>query len=336
MAERQAFGIDINEYSRTGGINYQLVKSHLGTGAYDFLIAKASLGFTINPLLAEQRQNMEANNIPYATYHFLDPRFDMRVQVQKYFNAVGTDQRFYILDIESPQIGVRVPNKAEVLVAIDEIQRLTHQQPVLYSGAQILSNIGFMNEAAQFRLWIAWYPYDATRPSQNLQYRYFHDFTQKFSHRLPVTVIDTPLANNTILWQFSAKGDGPFYIYSPFTDDPRFPVGMKDADLNVSIQTRTEFMSSMFGVVPPVTGEVEHQPEQAPYPGLTNQMMINAIFKAAAPFSADPWQDWIVRAGLEYLAIPNANRNKKYSGPKVEDIPNLTEQEKAAILAAMG
>ena len=77
------------------------------------------------------------------------------------------------------------------------------------------------------------------------------------------------------------------------------------------------------------------RPAESTYPGLTNQGMINLIFRAASPFTQDPWRDWILRAHLESLAIPVENRHKPYTGPRIEDFPNLTDDEKEAILAEM-
>ena len=101
-------------------------------------------------------------------------------------------------------------------------------------------------------------------------------------------------------------------------------------------------MQAMFGDDPiAVDGRgrgavvVDVQPQGPPYSGKRNQDMINWIFRAAAPFTDDPWHDWVVRAGLSNLAIPAANRGKPYEGPRVEDLPNLTDVEKAAILTAM-
>jgi len=71
------------------------------------------------------------------------------------------------------------------------------------------------------------------------------------------------------------------------------------------------------------------------FPKMTNQEMMLLIFKAALPFTDDPWNDWIVRAGLEELAVPNENRGKPYTGPRIENLPNLTEAEKKAILALL-
>ncbi len=108
MAERQAFGIDINEYSRTGGIYYELAKAHLLTGNFDFIIIKAGLGLAESTLFPEQRQNIEFQQIPYATYHFLDPRWNIKDQMKSYVNWVGVEQSFYIIDIESPAAGLSI------------------------------------------------------------------------------------------------------------------------------------------------------------------------------------------------------------------------------------
>jgi hypothetical protein len=78
---------------------------------------------------------------------------------------------------------------------------------------------------------------------------------------------------------------------------------------------------------------IEPQPETPTYPGMTNQDMINIIFSAAAPYTRDPWNDWIVPADLEPLAIPFENRVLPYTGPKIKDLPGLTVPEKSAILA---
>ena len=342
MAERQAFGIDINEYSRTGGINYELYQQYLQEGVLDFLIIKAGLGIAKSPLLNEQTQNADLHGIPYVTYHFLDPRRDMRGQVRKYVDWVGPDQSAYILDIESPdkKNEVSPPNKVEVRNAIDELEKLTGKQPVIYSSVKVLNAIRFLEEAGQFRLWIAYYPWDqAQLPQLKTQYRYIHEFTRDFSGRIPPTVEDEPIADSVILWQFTEKGDGRHYIYTARTENRTYPEGKKSADLNISMKGRKEFMQSLFGSAP--VSEVVRDRRRRPrrtrrtYPGMDNQEMIDLIFEAARPFTDNPWKDWIKRAQLEYLAVPTANRSKPYTGPKIEDLPNLSQGEKGAILALM-
>ncbi|MGD2159227.1 MAG: GH25 family lysozyme [Anaerolineales bacterium] len=342
MAERQALGIDISEYSRTGGINYALVKKNVQEGVYDFLIIKAGAGTSRSPLFEEQKQNVEQRGIPYATYHFTLPGQNMKEQAQKYVDWVGTDQPVYILDVETPLGGDRPPNRDEMREIIDEMVELTNKEPVIYSRMDVLQRIGFVNDARQYRLWIAQYLWDRSHlPSEKLQYHYLHDFTRDFSWSLPPSIQNTAIEENVILWQFSEKGKGPYYIYNLRTADPNFPIGKKSADLNISIKGRDEFMQLMFGGVSVATEvdageeEGEDQPVESTFPDMTNQDMLNLIFTAARPFTDDPWMDWIVRANLEYLAIPNANRSKPYTGPKIEDLPNLTAEEKAAISAVM-
>jgi GH25 family lysozyme M1 (1,4-beta-N-acetylmuramidase) len=344
MSNRQALGIDINEWSRIGGIDYDLVIKHLQDGVYDFLIIKASYGEFKSLLFNEQKQDAEKLGIPYATYHFLVPAKNMRDQVRKYVEWVGTDQPVYILDVEKPnEKDSRAPNRRELLESIDEIIKLTNKKPVIYSRISIMEPIGFMEDAREFLLWIAQYPYDKSLlPAKEVQYKYFHEFARDYSWKLPPAVKDPALSEQVILWQFTEKGDGLHYIYSRTTKDPVFTRGMESADLNISIKGRDEFMQLMFGGKSVLSSSeegngasgVKVQSDEPTYAGITNQAMINLIFKAARSFTTDPWKDWIVRAGLEFLAIPDENRGKLYTGPRIESLPNLTEEEKGAILAA--
>ena len=343
MSDRQAQGIDINEWSRTGGINYELVKKHIRAGVYDFLIIKAGLGTFQSPLFIEQKKESERHDLPFVTYHLLNPGDDIKEQTRKYVEWVGRGEPAYILDVESPDRDHRPPNRGEVLRSIEEIVRLTQKEPVIYSRVGVLDSIKFLDEARHFPLWIAQYPWDISQlPSRNVQYQYFHDFTRDFSDMLPPSAHRSGIAENVILWQFSERGKGRYYLYNANTADPRFPQGLESADLNISIKGRDVFMQRMFGGVPAIE-EAESQPARdeqdvqladSTYPGMTNQDMINLIYSAARPFTEDPWADWIRRAKLEALVIPNEKRRRPYTGPRIEDLPSLSAREKRAILAA--
>jgi hypothetical protein len=361
MAERQALGIDTNEYARTGGTNIRKVKKHIKTGVYDFLILKAGGGTVRNPIFNEQREQAERIGAPYSTYHFPVPGQDMKAQARSYIDWVGTEQRVYIIDAEKPRGGPRPPNKRELRTILDEVERLTKKQPVLYTRVSLLREIDFVNQASQYRLWIAQYLYDPALsdfPEKDyVQYRYFQDFTRDHTRQHPPEVLKPDvevLKDKVIMWQFTEHGDGRHYVYNRRTNDPVYPDGKLGADLNISLKGREEFMQLMFGGVPVITdidedeveGEVEGEVRgrgrgrgrvrslEPTYPGLTNQEMINIIFEAAIPFTDRPWVDWIVRAKLENLAIPAENRSKPYTGPKIEDLPRLSVEEKDAILAA--
>jgi GH25 family lysozyme M1 (1,4-beta-N-acetylmuramidase) len=341
MNTRQAFGIDINEWSRKGGINYDLVQQHNKNGVYDFLIIKAGLGLFKSVLFDEQRHNSSLIGIPYTTYHLPDPRLSMREQARKYVDWLGTEEPSYIVDLESPARGVRPPNRQELLIFIDELEKLTKKQPVIYTRMNLLQEIGFLNDARNFPLWIAQYPFDRSLlPEKRSQYLYFHDFTRDYEWKLPPSVVSSSLKENVILWQFSEKGSGPYYVYSRTTADPRFSRGMEAADLNISTKGLNELMQVLFGDV--LVKEPENNPDRTEveiktptYPGLSNQDMINLIYKAARPFTRDPWGDWIVRAGLENLALIPGSREKPYTGPEIEALLGLTDQEKAAINSVM-
>lgn len=359
MAERQALGIDIDNNARTGGTNFDLVKEHIQAGVYDFLIIKAGFGLFRSPIFEEQREQAEREGIPFVTYHFPDPRVgDMKKQAKRYIDRVGTEQPVYIIDAEAPKAGSRPPNKEELRTVLGEVEKLTKKQPVLYTRVTILEDIGFVNGAREFRLWIAQWPWDPALSDFvndiKVKYHFFHDFTRDFTGKLPSEVLKNEkvevLKDKVIMWQFTDHGAGPHYIYNKRTKDPKFPGGKLGADLNISITGRKEFMQMMFGGVPVISrrDEEEEQEEEKveggrrasirlaepTYPGLTNQGMINLIFTAAEPFTDEPWADWVVRAKLTNLAIPTENRRKPYTGPKIEDLPNLTKEEKAAILAA--
>lgn len=82
------------------------------------------------------------------------------------------------------------------------------------------------------------------------------------------------------------------------------------------------------------TPEPPPPPPATTYPGKTNQDIINLIFRAATPFTREPWE-WVVQAGLESLATPPANRLKPYTGPRFEDLSGLSQTQRNALLAQL-
>ena len=339
MQERQALGIDIDQYARTGGVNYERYKEFIRNDQADFLIIQAGLGNWRSPVFNEQRQNAELYGIPYVTYHLIDPDQDIKEQARSYIDWVGTGDPSYIFDVEKPRSTTRPPNRRELHRYIDTLTPLINKEPILYSRVGILQAIDFMDEASHFRLWIADYRFIIELyPQQKVQYKYFHQFLPDYAHKLPPEVLGTPLAEKVLFWQFSECGDGYNYIYNQLTEDPVNPVGNTDAALDISILGRDAFMAELFGSAPvpreKPLAPMEIQPRLTPtYPDLDNQDMINIFFQAAAPFTSDPWRDWIVPAQLEYMAVPTSNRTKPYTGPKIEDLPGLKPEHKQAILA---
>ncbi len=66
-------------------------------------------------------------------------------------------------------------------------------------------------------------------------------------------------------------------------------------------------------------------------PGVLNQDVVNLFDRAAGV----AYIDWLKRAGLTSLYDPAADRKQPYSGPAIEDLPGLTDTEKAALIAAL-
>ncbi len=259
MTRRQALGIDIDNYARTGGTNFDLAGKHIREGVYDFLIIKAGLGMRKSDIYDEQKEQAEKVGIPFVTYHLPDPdspnrevpKNNMTQQARRYIDWVGKNQSAYITDIELPYRGGRLPTKKELQQYLVEIKKLTGKRPILYTRMDILKVIKFTKEAEQYDLWIAQYLYVRSNPpDEGEKYRYFQDFLKDNSWTLPPLVTGTNLEKKVILWQFSDKGDGPHYIYNQRTKHPKFKEGKKSADLIVSIKDRDEFMMFLFGRIP--------------------------------------------------------------------------------------
>jgi GH25 family lysozyme M1 (1,4-beta-N-acetylmuramidase) len=342
MTQKQALGIDISNWARAGGVNFDKVQQHIMKGTYDFLIIKAGLGLGKSATFEEQRKGAEAKNIAYSTYYFPDANRNIKKQAKHYVDLVGTDQPSYIVDVELPypkKDGGRLPTRKELSEFLDELEKLVKKRPVIYSRIDVLSQVRFLTAAKNYKLWIAWYPWDVSLlPHKQVQYNSFTDFLDDYANTRPSTIRGTNLAKNVILWQFSSKGKGRHYIFNKRTADPRHPDGKEFADLNVSVQERDVFMKAMFGDTSQIdtSSEIDDtEPEEAieaTYPGMTNQDMINLFLEAS---SIHEYWEWILDAQLEYLAVPRENRDKIYTGPKIEDLPNLEKFEKDALLDVM-
>ena len=72
--------------------------------------------------------------------------------------------------------------------------------------------------------------------------------------------------------------------------------------------------------------------EEEPKPQYTNQEVINAFYRAAVDLGLARRWSLVSRAGLD-LGQLAANRHAIYQGPPIEELPNLTEAEKALIQA---
>ncbi len=257
--KRQARVIDIDNNAQTGGTNFDLAVKHIRAGVYDFLIIKAGLGMEPSEIFDEQRKYAEMYGIPYITYHLPDPatpnpgdqKGNMIQQARKYVDWVGKNQPVYIVDIEYPYKGGMLPSKKALNGYLSEIFKLTKKHPIIYTRVNILESIGFIEEAKQYDLWIADYAsVKSDVKKERGQYRFIEDFLKDYEWTLPVTVKNTKLEKNVVLWQFSDAGLGPHYIYNEKTKHPIYQDGKKSADLSVSIKGRDEVLKKLFGKIP--------------------------------------------------------------------------------------
>ncbi len=84
----------------------------------------------------------------------------------------------------------------------------------------------------------------------------------------------------------------------------------------------------------PRTAPQPAAPQFSTAPRITNQIVINAFARAASALGyGEPWA-FLARAGLN-LAMLASDREGDYTGPALDTLPNLTAEERAALLAAL-
>jgi len=92
--------------------------------------------------------------------------------------------------------------------------------------------------------------------------------------------------------------------------------------------------------IPVYTPKPEPRPEPAPPvetpAGLTNQIVINAFNRASLSLGLEGWE-LLNRAGLDLkaLARDQASRQSLYSGPRLADLPGLTDEQRRLIRAQL-
>lgn len=248
----QARLIDVHRYYRQGGINPALLSM------LDGVIISAGVGLYENELLKEQVDLAVACGIPYATYHIPTPLLTMKEQVKHYLSLYGVRDGLTFIDIEPPSRKVRCVNAGESFSYCRYIRDETGDLPGVYSNPLYLDQIGKPAWLNDHWLWIAAWPYQFGWPL-NWQYKDFDSFLARYANVYPSYVRGTTLQDNTILWQFSCKGDAQRLIANADTQDPVFTKGIKECDLNVSLVDKIILMDLLAGdpppPVPPPTGD---------------------------------------------------------------------------------
>jgi GH25 family lysozyme M1 (1,4-beta-N-acetylmuramidase) len=344
MSERTLV-FDISHYQKD--IDFDLLKAN----GIECVIVKATQGRLITDATFHQyaREAADAGMVVGA-YHWCDPIDHDQLQAQHCIDTIsGTPVQFIAIDIEQfwqdweewlrwrrrliPTITnrftpARISQNAHAVAAILEA---TLDMPLLiYTRLSFISQHAppIFNWISNHNLWLAQWPFHAGRQEIS-----WEAFKTDILPTVPTQGLPK-LPEGSQTWHFWQ-----------FTGD-RFVLPGVNGKLDInffngSIEQLRNFAADRPVIVDPepqdpvvVDADVEED-DGPPYPGMTNQDMINVIFRAAFPFTNDPWNDWIVRAKMSFLADPHENRKKPYPGPRVENIPNLSAEEKSAILAEL-
>ena len=162
-------------------------------------------------------------------------------------------------------------------------------------------------------------------------FTHYDAFLAKYAGELPWRPVQWNVSwkDNIVLWQFTKKLKARDYFATA-------PNGLNDGDGNITTVAPDVWWNCLKDQPPVDEAEEDDAADEIDlYVNMTNQDMINLIYSAAKEYTSDPWNDWILPAGLSYLAIPQGNRQKPYEGPDIEDLPNLTEAQRNALLAAL-
>jgi hypothetical protein len=262
-------------------------------------------------------------------YHYLLSATPWQDQLQTFLAAIqGVDLHFVALDFEAIN-NTFGPSFAQAALSwLDAAKAAVSQTVLLYTnpdnwkvGLQPFLSSAERDRLADYELWVAqWanFPNEAVARSSGSPF--LADGMRHWT-----------------FWQFSGDAD---------THPKRaaeFGVGGEFIDLDIYHGTRAELLQRFVGhaapvVTPPVVTPAVVTPAGAPgTKPLTNQDMLNAFFHAAAALGIAPADrfDLVRHAGLESMAIPESNRVLTYTGPSVENMPGLSDDERAALRAAL-
>ncbi len=242
----QAKVIDIHRYYRTGGVDWPKLKANA-----DAVIISAGVGMSISPLLREQVDAAIQYDIPYMTYLIPSPSFPMKEQASNYLSAYGVKEAWTCADLEPPSSNVRCVDSIEAAHFVSLLTQSTSRAPLIYSNPSILDTILHLPTWIMgYKLWMAQWLYEFWLLRR--QYTRFETFLAKNSNLFPyyVRAQHPDLIRNTVLWQFSCKGDAQSLCASAFTGDPVYRTGLKEADLNISTISRESFLALLGALAP--------------------------------------------------------------------------------------
>lgn len=176
-----SFGIDISHHQ--GEIDW---KDLLKTQGYDsiiqFVYCKATEGSDhVDSRWEENRESLQALQMPHGAYHFFSPKTPPRPQVTHFLNHWEKSSLDLppVLDVEAEGFSDK-DLIAKMKIWLTEVERLTGIRPIIYTSLHFFET-KFRNDFKNYQFWIAAYS------------------------RKPDCIEDSRL----IHWQYSEKGELP-------------------------------------------------------------------------------------------------------------------------------
>lgn len=260
IRDRQAQFVDTNFYYRVGGTDPQKAKDH-----NDILAIQYGIGSRVVDTFAEQVGIANDQGLPYFSWIIYDPDDNLSIadQAEKYVSHPLAKVAPLFTDLEKPRSYTRMINYDELKIITDIHRQANDFRHGCYSRVNLFESVfpnGFPDWFEDVVQWIAQYLL-YWNGSNWVQYRYYENFLDDWEWSLPPSVTKSRLYSDqkwrdlVWMWQFTDKGDAEYYIANEFYA-PGKP-GMKNCDLNVSMQNAVEFITKLFGeiVPPPTPGE---------------------------------------------------------------------------------
>lgn len=220
--ERQARIIDIHEYYRTGGINWNDASENL-----DALGIRANIGMRMDKLYLEHSEQAEKFDIDWFTWSVLDPAFPPDEQADYYTELPGVKSHRKCGDIEP--VGGVMPSEYQARKFFERVDLRGGELTWFYSNHNYTQKLGFPAWINGRVIWWAEYPYEYPF----IQYKYFDSYLEKNPWKIPKWAVRDGITPT--FHQFTNVGDARYYLANDQTQDPQWPVGIKGADLTVSL-----------------------------------------------------------------------------------------------------
>ncbi len=301
---QNAIGIDVS-YSQDYQVNWQQFRA----SGFSFAYIKATEGTGIFDVRFNNHwQGARAAGILRGSYHFFHPTLDPLVQAHNFTTSVGVGQSDLppVLDIEGDGANAFLVNNMaanfdRVRIWLETVEGALNLKPVIYTGAgfwnQVINRLGGAAPGwlNGYRLWVA-------------------NFVGSYTDGVTWPLMPSGWDNWTF-WQFSSPG--------VWGVPDQIPAIAKSLDVDFYNGTEEQLRASI--------GADPGRPfvTKTPFHG-TNQEVINVFFAAFG--EPDYFDVKMVNAGLAQLA---QNREAAYTGPAVEDLPNLSDADRQALLSVL-